>query len=239
MGVQSFQFGAVSKRNSIFLSSERSAEVGCAVITRGGGGSERPRGSPAAPSSQGRGWGPPSAPPRPRPRRLRPPRPAPLTPPSPRRPRRLADSGSPAPTAAPRPRARCPPAPARRRAARPTPSVRDIGAAATTAAPTPAWRPCRPRQVGGPGPGAEVGMGEMGRGPARLRSGPARRCPTGETAGLKPGHLGGPFCEMGTLCTLSKHQGGCPGRLLYADVTAAAGGLQSWGHRFQEQCPLL
>lgn len=77
---------------------------------------------------------------------------------SPRRPRGQPPC-SPAPTAARRPRARCPPAPARWRAARLTPSARATGAAATTAVPTPAWRPCRPRQVGPGGRGAEGSWG--------------------------------------------------------------------------------
>lgn len=82
--------------------------------------------------------------------------------------------------------------PARLHAARPTPSARDTGAAATTAAPTLVWRPCRPRQVGSPGLGG-VGGGEMGRGgggvggPAPPGNCPAWCCLPAGTTGLKPG----------------------------------------------------
>lgn len=55
--------------------------------------------------------------------------------------------GSPVQTAAHHPHGRCHQVPARPHAARPTPSVRDTGAVATMAVPTPAWRLCHLHQV--------------------------------------------------------------------------------------------
>ena len=114
--------------------------------------------------------------------------------PSPCRPKRQAAPVSPVQTAARRPHAHCPLVPARLHAARPTLSAHDTGAAATTAAPTPAWRPCRPRQVGSPRPGwggGETGQGTGGVwGPAPWGNGPAWDCLAAEQLGLNLGHLG-------------------------------------------------
>lgn len=167
------------------------------MIKRGSRGSERPQDLTTAHTSKQR-WGPNVGP-------AGCSRWAPLMPPFSRRARRLATHSNPEQTAAHRPRACYPPTPARRRAARPTPSARGTGDAVITAVRLPAWRPCRPRQVGAPGPG-EMGTGWSTQ--VNCREVPAGR----NAAGLIPGSPGQSTCETEHSSSLSKHPARCTER---------------------------